>query len=305
MVIPGLFSANNKGYFSVGERIPLNIIVGPTGIPFYTVVSGQIPTLPPIDTGNPAGPGHFVYVGYTVTNPNRPETVMRFEYTVREGDMTTQPGGTFDFPRWIGIDNNANASNFNFETSVAGPTGIPFAFPSQVILNQTAVQNIFQHIRLDGTTYTQINRTGLLAAIEEAESKQANAAAFVQNASWTRMLNTLNTARITYNNEGAIQAQIDAAEANLRIWIAAVEEVTVVTEPDRTGLIEAIELAEAKIANADAYVQNASWTRMLNTLGTARSIYNNINATQAQIDAAETNLRTWMDSVIEIELPAA
>jgi hypothetical protein len=146
-----------------------------------------------------------------------------------------------------------------------------------------------------------IDFTALKAAIEEAEAMEANVGAFIQNANWARMLNTLGSARTTYNNTNATQAQIDAAEANLRMWIAAVEEVPTL---DRTGLLEAIEIAEEMAANPEEFVRNASWTRMLNTLGTARTTYNNANATQAQIDAAEANLRTWIDLITILE-PAA
>ena len=139
-----------------------------------------------------------------------------------------------------------------------------------------------------------VDRTALIAAITESDSRtQSNYTV----ASWTALHNALRTATTVRDNPNATQAQIDATERALRAALDGLVPVPVIPAPsaDRTALITAIEDAESRVQSD---YTTASWTRMANALRTARTVYGNANATQAQIDAVTNALMNAINTLV-------
>jgi hypothetical protein len=139
------------------------------------------------------------------------------------------------------------------------------------------------------------DRSGLAAAITEAENRvMENYTAM----SWTRLTNQLRAARSAYANESITQEQVDAATD--RLW-TEINGLALAPPPppppseDRSGL--AATITEAENLVMENYTP-ASWTRLMNQLRVARSVYANERATQAQIDAAENNMRTSINGLV-------
>ncbi|MCL2426111.1 MAG: hypothetical protein FWD05_07215, partial [Oscillospiraceae bacterium] len=99
-----------------------------------------------------------------------------------------------------------------------------------------------------------------------------------------------------YNNANATQAQVDNAANNL---LAAIEALVPVQgqQPvvDRDALRGAIADAESRV---QANYTPASWLRLTAPLNQARSMYNNANATQAQVNTATNNLITALNNLV-------
>ena len=126
-----------------------------------------------------------------------------------------------------------------------------------------------------------VNRDVLNATIADAESREhQNYWIF----SWFDMYDELRRARNVRDNPNATQVQIDTAESRLRAKIAAL----ILSSINRDVL-------NATIANAESrQLQNYCiflWLDMYEELRRARNVRDNPNATQAQIDTAESRLR--------------
>ena len=146
---------------------------------------------------------------------------------------------------------------------------------------------------IEGQGQPSVNRDALGEAITEAESRvQAN----YTPASWLRLTAPLNQARNMYNNTNATQAQVDNATSNLRTAIGALVPVQG-QQPvvDRDALRGVIADAESRV---QANYTPASWLRLTAPLNQARNMYNNANATQAQVNTATNNLITALNNLV-------
>jgi hypothetical protein len=137
------------------------------------------------------------------------------------------------------------------------------------------------------------DRALLLAAIAEAESRTQDD---YTSTTWTAVHNALNTARTVRDNELATQSQIDTTTDTLWATIHALEPAQIIPEPgiDRSALVEAISEAESRTQHDYTSV---TWTAMQNSLRTARTVRDNENATQAQIDATANALWATVDAL--------
>jgi hypothetical protein len=156
-------------------------------------------------------------------------------------------------------------------------------------------------VALDGlveiTEPPPVNRTYLANAITEAEARvQAN----YTTDSWAALQTALTNAREVHGNADATQEQVNAATAALQAAIAALVEVTDPPPVNRTYLGRAITEAGTRVqANYTA----ASWATFAAALEAARSVYNNPNATQAEINQALQALETAMAGLVRVQLP--
>ena len=141
-----------------------------------------------------------------------------------------------------------------------------------------------------------VDRTALAAAITAAEARvQAN----YTEASWATFAAALEAARTMYDNPDATQAQVDGARQAL---IDAMEALVPVSIPgvDRTALATAITAAEAKV---QANYTVASWAVFAAALEAARTMYDNPDATQAQVDGARQALIDAMEALVPLPTP--
>ena len=139
-----------------------------------------------------------------------------------------------------------------------------------------------------------VNRDALSEAIAETENRVRTN---YTPASWLRLTAPLNQARSMYNNANATQVQINSATNNLRAAIEALVPVQGQQQPvvDRDALRVAIANAESRV---QANYTPASWLRLTAPLNQARSMYNNANATQAQVNTATNNLITALSNLV-------
>jgi len=137
-----------------------------------------------------------------------------------------------------------------------------------------------------------VDRTALGAIIAEAE---ARAQADYTPQSWAALAMALSPARSIYGNQDATQAQVDNARASLQDAIAGLELLPDEPVIDRDTLRQAIADAEARV---QANYTPQTWAQVNMRLSPARSVHNNQNATQAQIDSAANNLINALNGLV-------
>ncbi len=110
-------------------------------------------------------------------------------------------------------------------------------------------------------------------------------------ASWEALEEALANAKEVLNQEGAYQAQIDAALNELESAFKGL------TEPaDKNDLEAEIAKAEALDADKDSYTAD-SWAALQTALANAETVLNDPDATQDDIEAAMEALKTAMDNL--------
>lgn len=120
-------------YYKAGDKVKLNVALSK---PY--LVTGLVPAIPTINTGNSEGPGEWLYVGYADgSTPATPSSTLRFEYTVREGDSALS---TADYPRFTG-----NQTNFN--ETIKDRSGTAMTASTTTSISATATT--LQYIRFD------------------------------------------------------------------------------------------------------------------------------------------------------------
>lgn len=101
-------------------------------------------------------------------------------------------------------------------------------------------------------------------------------------ASWTKLQTALTAAKSADANANATQAQVDQACASLKTAIN-----TLVKVANKAELKKSIDAAN-KLKKAD--YTSSTWKKFDAALKEAKSVYSNVNATQAQVNAAKKKL---------------
>jgi len=136
-----------------------------------------------------------------------------------------------------------------------------------------------------------VDRSALRAEIALAESHiQAN----YTSVSWAPFQTALAAAIQVYNRVTGTQDEINTAINNLR---TARESLIKVTNINRAALNT--EIARAEGLNFTNYTA-ASWALVHSALTSARAVRDNANATQTQIDAATSALRSAINALVRI-----
>jgi hypothetical protein len=139
-----------------------------------------------------------------------------------------------------------------------------------------------------------INRTALSYEISRAEERMQ---ADYTPASFMLLGMQLPRARAVYNNANATQVQVDEAADQLR---AAVDGLV----PNLPPIVEdpARDTLNAVLADAESRIQvnytPASWMSLMMEVPRARAVNNNMQSTQAQIDAAADNLQAAINALV-------
>ena len=161
------------------------------------------------------------------------------------------------------------------------------ATQAQVDGAQTALTTAINELELKPII---VNKTALNAKIEEAENTTASA---YTDASWSAMQTALTAAKLVSDNVSATQAQVDGALTALTTAINGLELKPVMV--DKAALNAKITEAEGKTESA--YTQ-ASWSAMQTALTAAKTVSNNANATQAQVDGATAALTKAINGLV-------
>lgn len=135
----------------------------------------------------------------------------------------------------------------------------------------------------------QADKTALLAAIQQAKSKDRSA---YTAESWAVLEQALAEAERVAALEDASQSQIDQAKAALEQAIAALVEKP---KADKSALEQAIRSAEEKKA---ADYTPASWDAFQRALVSARAVYSEPYALQSQVDQAVQQLEKAIGALV-------
>lgn len=143
------------------------------------------------------------------------------------------------------------------------------------------------------------DKTALSATIQTAKKlKEAE----YTTVSFSALKSALATAETVYANQGATQAQIDAANTGLSSAVKALIKADVqkpTEKVDKTTLYTTIQTAKAQkeIENT-----SASYGVLKTALTAAETIYANPNATQTQINAANMTLDNAVKALIKLKV---
>jgi len=139
-----------------------------------------------------------------------------------------------------------------------------------------------------------VDRSALNSEIARAEGRtQVNYTA----ESWAAMQTALTNATATRDNANATQSQVDLAASGLR---AATDALVAVSVVSRDALNSEITRAER---HTQANYTSLSWAAMQTALATARTVRDNTNATQQQIDNVTNGLRAAIDNLVIMPPP--
>ena len=114
--------------------------------------------------------------------------------------------------------------------------------------------------------------------------------------SWFAFAQSRDAAQAVYSDGTATQGQVNVAAGLLTSAIDALELIEPAIPADKTAL-DAI-LKQLPNLNADDYSPQ-SWTQYAHALFVAQSVYNDDNATQAQVDVACANLTVAFDALVD------
>ena len=139
-----------------------------------------------------------------------------------------------------------------------------------------------------------VDRAALRALI--AEANQLNQVDYTPE-TWAVFAAALSGAEGVYNDVDATQAEVDAAVSNLQVAMDNLEEAVIIIPVDR-GALRAL-IAEANQLNQVDYTPE-TWAILEGALIAAEGVYNDVDATQAGVNAAVINLQNAIDNLEEV-----
>jgi len=119
-------------------------------------------------------------------------------------------------------------------------------------------------------------------------------------ATWTAFVNSLSVAQAVLGNANASQTQVDDAVAALIAAGNSLVEVGATPPVDNVALMALVAIANARV---QANYTVASWTPFVSARTTAQRVLNNLNATQAEVDAAYNALRIALGGLVRVSTP--
>jgi len=162
--------------------------------------------------------------------------------------------------------------------------------------DQTAVDKAKENLEkaIEGLVLLP-NKDVLEAVIKEAEEKDLSG----YTADSVQVLrNALLTAKEVYDDKNATQKDVDAALAQLKEAIEGLVEVEEETKVDKTELKALID--EAEKMDLKPYTDETVLA-VKNALKEARTVYDNKDATQKDVDAALAQLKEAIEGLVEVE----
>lgn len=148
---------------------------------------------------------------------------------------------------------------------------------------------------MEEVTQITVDKTNLKAAIDEA-AKISNEDGKYTEESYQALLEALKAAESVYQNEEATQSEVDSQTALLK---AAVEALKEVTQLDKNDLKDAITRAESLNDQKDTYTVD-SWNALYAVYSAALNVYEDTDASQAEIDTQTELLLSAIDALIPV-----
>ncbi len=142
----------------------------------------------------------------------------------------------------------------------------------------------------------QPDKKALSIAISDAEKYNESE---YTTASWEVMASALKNAKDVMNSTTASQEMVNTAKKALDDAAAQLKKLPVAVETDKTKLAATIETAKRY---KSAGYTTASWKEFTTAFTTAQSVLNNKDASQTQIDAADTNLKKAISGLQKIKV---
>ena len=140
-----------------------------------------------------------------------------------------------------------------------------------------ATEDLFEAVHL--LDFTQGDKEALNLLIERAKEMVANEDQYMDT-NWQMLLDALDKAEAVSADPDALQYEVDAAYAALLEAIEAQQ-----LRCDKSMLELLIDRANGMVENADKYVE-ANWQMLLDALEKAQTVYDDPNATQAEVETA-------------------
>ena len=142
---------------------------------------------------------------------------------------------------------------------------------------------------------------GLAIAMAEKLEKEQNDYKVYTEETWAAVQTALEAAREVFESSECTQEEADSAFLELMTAINLLE-----SDVQKAGLGTAIEGAEAILTGIDAETAGESYTQesveaIRTALNEAKSVYNNPEATQTEINHASTNLMTAVNNLLVAE----
>ena len=140
-----------------------------------------------------------------------------------------------------------------------------------------ATEDLFEAVHL--LDFTQGDKDALNLLIERAKEMVANEGDYMDT-NWQMLLDALEKAEAVSADPDALQYEVDAAYAALLEAIEAQQ-----LRCDKSMLELLIDRANGMVENADKYVET-NWQMLLDALDKAQTVYDDPNATQAEVETA-------------------
>ena len=140
-----------------------------------------------------------------------------------------------------------------------------------------ATEDLFEAVHL--LDFTQGDKEALNLLIERAKEMVANEDQYMDT-NWQMLLDALDKAEAVSADPDALQYEVDAASEALMEAIEAQQ-----LRCDKSMLELLIDRANGMVENADKYVET-NWQMLLDALEKAQTVYDDPNATQAEVETA-------------------
>ena len=140
-----------------------------------------------------------------------------------------------------------------------------------------ATEDLFEAVHL--LDFTQGDKEALNLLIERAKEMVSNEDQYMDT-NWQMLLDALDKAEAVSADPDALQYEVDAAYAALLEAIEAQQ-----LRCDKSMLELLIDRANGMVENADKYVET-NWQMLLDALEKAQTVYDDPNATQAEVETA-------------------
>ena len=196
----------------------------------------------------------------------------------------------------VGAGDNAAATHtadIEFVVNEAGDGTLVFTAPEK---NAPQLDK-FDITLVEEKAPVVVNKDALKVALEEANAKLGEADKYTEE-SVKALKDVVAEAEKVMADEKATQEAVDAAVKEVADAVAGLAEKPAVPEADKTALKAVLADAAQKLAGADAYTEE-SVKALKDAVDLAQNVFDNPDASQTEVDAAVTAVRTAIENLQE------
>lgn len=196
----------------------------------------------------------------------------------------------------VGAGDNAAATHtadIEFVVNEAGDGTLVFTAPEK---NAPQLDK-FDITLVEEKAPVVVNKDALKVALEEANAKLGEADKYTEE-SVKALKDVVAEAEKVMADEKATQEAVDAAVKEVADAVAGLAEKPAVPEADKTALKAVLADAAQKLAGADAYTEE-SVKALKDAVDLAQNVFDNSDASQTEVDAAVTAVRTAIENLQE------